>query len=141
VRIALVGCGVIAARYAESIAGEERLELAGATDVAPGRAAELVTAHGDYGSLDELLADPAVDLVVNLTPPQAHAAVTRAAIEAGKHVTPRSPSRSPTPRRRSSRRSPPRAASDSAARPRRCSARRSRRRGSSFARARSARFG
>ena len=26
-RIALVGCGVIAARYAESIAGEERLEL------------------------------------------------------------------------------------------------------------------
>lgn len=87
-RVALVGCGVIAARYAESIAGEERLELAGATDVAPGRAAELLAIHGgrDYGSLDELLADPAVELVLNLTAPQAHAAVTHAALEAGKHV-------------------------------------------------------
>ena len=50
----------------------------GATDLLPGRAAELVAASGgrDYGSLDELLADDAVETVVNLTAPAAHAAVT-----------------------------------------------------------------
>lgn len=87
-RIALVGCGNIATRYAQAIREEERLELVGATDVLPGRAAELVDEHGgrEYASLDALLADDAVDLVVNLTAPTAHAAVTRTALEAGKHV-------------------------------------------------------
>ena len=72
----------------ESIAAEPRLAFAGATDVLPGRAAELVARHGGraYASLDALLADDAVDVVVNLTAPPAHAAVTRAALEAGKHV-------------------------------------------------------
>jgi predicted dehydrogenase len=87
-RIALAGCGNIAPRYAATIAAAYGLELVGATDIAPG-AAELFTAeHGGtaYGTLDELLADPGVDVLVNLTAPQAHASVTRAALEAGKHV-------------------------------------------------------
>ena len=37
-------------------------------------------------SIDELLADPAIHVVLNLTPSGAHGAVTRAALEAGKHV-------------------------------------------------------
>ena len=37
-------------------------------------------------SVDELLADPDVDLVVNLTIPQAHVGVSRAALDAGKSV-------------------------------------------------------
>lgn len=87
-RIALVGCGNIAGRYAESIAAAEGLELVGATDVLPGRADAFVAEHGgtSYATLDELLADPSVELVVNLTAPQAHAAVSAAALEAGKHV-------------------------------------------------------
>jgi predicted dehydrogenase len=36
--------------------------------------------------LADLLADPAVELIVNLTPPQAHAPVSIAALRAGKHV-------------------------------------------------------
>ena len=87
-RVALVGAGNIAVRYAQCIVDSPSLELAGATDVLPGRAAELVAPHGAtaYESLDAVLADPAVDVVVNLTIPTAHATVTRQALEAGKHV-------------------------------------------------------
>jgi predicted dehydrogenase len=88
VRVALIGAGVIAQRYAARIAEVPGLELAGATDVLPAYAAALVTEHGgrEYRSLDELLADDAVAVVVNLTPASSHVAVTRAALEAGKNV-------------------------------------------------------
>jgi predicted dehydrogenase len=88
VRVALVGAGNIAGRYAEDVVAAPQLDLAGATDVLPGRAAELVARHGGtaYGSLAELLADDRVDIVVNLTAPTSHAAVTAAALDAGKHV-------------------------------------------------------
>ncbi|MFL6067112.1 MAG: Gfo/Idh/MocA family protein [Gaiellaceae bacterium] len=87
-RVALVGAGVIAQRYVARIAEVTGLELAGATDVLPARAAALVAEHGgrEYRSLDEALADDAVDVVVNLTPASSHVAVTRAALDAGKHV-------------------------------------------------------
>jgi predicted dehydrogenase len=37
-------------------------------------------------TVDALLADPSIEVVLNLTPPAAHAAVTLAALAAGKHV-------------------------------------------------------
>lgn len=37
-------------------------------------------------TVEELLADPEIDLVVNLTPVGAHYSITKAALEAGKHV-------------------------------------------------------
>ncbi|MEX3672244.1 Gfo/Idh/MocA family oxidoreductase [Paraburkholderia phenoliruptrix] len=39
-----------------------------------------------YASADELLADADIDIVLNLTTPQAHGAVTLAALRAGKNV-------------------------------------------------------
>jgi predicted dehydrogenase len=88
VNVALVGCGNIAGRYAKCIIEEPKLSLAGATDALPERAAELVREFGgtQYGSLEELVADDRVDVVVNLTAPHAHAAVSTAALRAGKHV-------------------------------------------------------
>jgi predicted dehydrogenase len=87
-RVALVGCGNIAARYATRIVAAPQLELVGATDPIAGRAADLVAEFGgaEYASLEALLADDAIDTVVNLTAPQAHATVTAASLEAGKHV-------------------------------------------------------
>ena len=87
-RVAIVGAGVIAQRYAERIGEVDGLELVGATDVLPERSEQLVATHGGtaYDSLDALLADDAVDTVVNLTVASAHPEVTRAALEAGKHV-------------------------------------------------------
>jgi predicted dehydrogenase len=86
--VAVVGCGNIAGRYAERIVASPVLELVGATDVLPGRADAFVAEFGGsaYPTLDELLADAGVELVVNLTAPEFHAPVTRAALEAGKHV-------------------------------------------------------
>lgn len=87
-RIGVVGCGDISRRYAASIAAAPELELVAATDVLDGRAEAFTAEFGGvaHTSLDELLADEAVDTVVNLTAPQSHAAVTAAALEAGKHV-------------------------------------------------------
>lgn len=87
-RVALVGAGNIADRYASAIRAAEELELAGATDPFPGRAEALVAAHGGvaYPDLPAVLADAAIDAVVNLTSPQAHFEVTAAALDAGKHV-------------------------------------------------------
>jgi predicted dehydrogenase len=87
-RFALVGCGDISRRYAQRIAATDGLELAGATDLVAGRAEALVGEFDGraYTALDDLLADDAVDSVVNLTAAHAHASVTAAALEAGKHV-------------------------------------------------------
>jgi predicted dehydrogenase len=84
-RLGIVGAGVIAARYAERISEVEGLELVAVADVLPERAQELAEQHGARAlPLDDLF--EAVDTVVNLTIPSAHADVTRAALEAGRHV-------------------------------------------------------
>ena len=86
-RIALVGAGNIAGRYAEAIAAAPELELVGATDL-DGARAEASAEHGGraHPDLAAVLADDAVETVVNLTVPQAHFEVKAAALAAGKHV-------------------------------------------------------
>ncbi|WP_219510245.1 Gfo/Idh/MocA family protein [Nonomuraea ceibae] len=86
--VAIVGCGNIAQRYAADLAGYSEIELRGVQDVDPARAAPLAAAHGvrAYPSLDELLADPGVSIVVNLTAHHAHYEVIRRCLEAGRHV-------------------------------------------------------
>lgn len=86
--VAIVGAGVIAQRYAERIAEVDGLTLVGVTDIVPERADALAGAHGAvaYGTLDRLLSAPDVETVVNLTVPAMHVEVTRAALEASKHV-------------------------------------------------------
>jgi predicted dehydrogenase len=88
VNVAIAGTGVIAAEYAKRIAQVEGLTLVGATDIRPERAEAFAAAHGGrvYATLDDLLADPEVDTVLNLTIPSAHVSVTQAALEAGRHV-------------------------------------------------------
>jgi predicted dehydrogenase len=88
VNVAVVGCGNIAGRYAERIVASPLLELLGATDVVPGRAEAFVAEYDGtaYATLDRLLADERIELVVNLTAPEFHSPVTRAALGAGKHV-------------------------------------------------------
>lgn len=56
-------------------------------DLDPSRAKAAAEAWGVRAvSPEEMLADPEVDLVVNLTTPDAHYAAARAALEAGKHA-------------------------------------------------------
>src|SRR5207249_2255289 len=81
------GCGVISRHYAENAAAFDAFDVVACADVLPACAEELAAAHGLAAlPVEELLADPAVDAVLNLTPSSEHAAVTRAALAAGKHV-------------------------------------------------------
>ncbi len=86
--IALLGCGNIAEQYARDIPTHPHLRLAGVFDILPARARSLAekSACLAYPSLENLLQDTAVDIVVNLTSQQTHFQTTRMALEAGKHV-------------------------------------------------------
>ena len=86
-RVGIVGCGDVTNLYLPGTAPFTSIELAACTDLDADRAAAL-SARGGFPavSLEELLADPTIDIVLVLTPPVAHAAVSRAAIAAGKHV-------------------------------------------------------
>ena len=84
-RIAIVGCGVISRTYAHTISQFDFMELSACVDAEPGRAEALSAPYGaEARPLDDVLGDPAIDSVVNLTPPLAHEAVSRAALEARK---------------------------------------------------------
>jgi predicted dehydrogenase len=87
-RVGLVGCGVIARAYAEKLGAAKGIELAACADLLPERAKALAERHGIPRALapEALLADPEIDLVVNLTVPQAHHAVSTAALAAGRSV-------------------------------------------------------
>jgi predicted dehydrogenase len=87
VNVGIVGCGVISKHYAANASAFDAFDLVACADVLPGAAEELAAAH-DLTALPvaDLLADPGVDVVLNLTPPSEHASVTRGALAAGKHV-------------------------------------------------------
>ena len=88
IRVAIVGCGNIANRYADRIKTYAACELVGFSDLDPARAKDFAAKYGGkaYGSLTELLADPSIELVVNLTIHFAHYEVIQQCLLAGKHV-------------------------------------------------------
>ncbi|WP_051389405.1 Gfo/Idh/MocA family protein [Arthrobacter sp. 35W] len=84
----MVGCGNISAQYLATIDSIDSLNLVAVTDLDPARAREAAAGRAGVRAmpLPELLADPEVDVVLNLTVPAAHAEVALAAIAAGKDV-------------------------------------------------------
>lgn len=88
VGIAIIGCGFVADYYVSSIGSHPELRLVGAFDRDPARNDALAAHHGlqKFANLDAALSDPRVQIVVNLTSPDSHYDVSRAALLAGKHV-------------------------------------------------------
>ena len=88
IRAGFVGGGFMAAVHSRS-ARAAGAALVGGTSSSPARARDaagrLGLDHG-FGSLDDLLADPGIDVVHVCTPNTTHARIARAALEAGKHV-------------------------------------------------------
>lgn len=86
--VAIIGCGDVAKRYAERIPTHPGITLVGAFDRNPPRVSKLVAEHGGraYNSVDELLGDPSVKLVLNLTRQAQHVEITKLALNAGRHV-------------------------------------------------------
>ncbi|MDX2079964.1 MAG: Gfo/Idh/MocA family oxidoreductase [Terrimicrobiaceae bacterium] len=87
-RVGVIGCGNIAKAYFPTIQKFAHLDLAACADlnaeVAKAKAAEFGVPR--VLTPDRLIADPDIDLVLNLTIPAAHAEIDQAALNAGKHV-------------------------------------------------------
>lgn len=86
-RIAVVGCGNIAPAYMKTLRELGWIDIAAFVDGLPGRAQSFAQRHGGVAAtLDEVLTDPTVDVLLNLTPAHVHATVTNQIIAAGKSV-------------------------------------------------------
>ncbi|GAA1519142.1 Gfo/Idh/MocA family oxidoreductase [Sphaerisporangium rubeum] len=88
VNVGVIGCGVIFAQYAQTIERLPELRLAAVADLDHERAREAAGRYPGTEALtvEELLAHPGVDVVLNLTIPAAHAEIALRAIAAGKDV-------------------------------------------------------
>jgi predicted dehydrogenase len=86
--IAIIGCGNIAGPYARDLATYPQVKLLGVTDIDFQRAENLARQYNchAYPSVEAVLADEAVDLVVNLTIHHAHTQIITQCLEASKHV-------------------------------------------------------
>jgi predicted dehydrogenase len=87
-KIGIIGCGNISSIYMENCPKFEHLKLVGCADLDIQRAKAQAEKFNipKACSVEELLADPEIKLIINLTIPKAHASVCIQALEAGKHV-------------------------------------------------------
>ncbi len=86
-RVGIIGCGTISSAYFKAAQLFPVLKLVACADLnreATERAAK--TWGVEALSVNELLARPDIDIILNLTVPQAHAEVTLRALGAGKHI-------------------------------------------------------
>ncbi len=87
VGIGFIGCGNISAAYLKAARGFPMLDVRGVADLNKAAAEARAAEFGLKAmSVEELLADPSVEIVVNLTIPKAHVEVGVRAVAAGKHV-------------------------------------------------------
>lgn len=88
INIGIIGCGNISAAYLRTAQVFRILEVTAVADLDHSRACARAEEFGvpRACSVAELLADPDIQIVVNLTNPQAHTEVSLAALAAGKHV-------------------------------------------------------
>jgi predicted dehydrogenase len=90
VKVGVIGTGVISGIYLKNLTGmfDNIVEVTAVADLVP----ELAQKRADefqipkVYSVDELIADPDIEIVLNLTAPAAHATVNLKALHAGKHV-------------------------------------------------------
>ncbi|MFS4437714.1 Gfo/Idh/MocA family protein [Paracoccaceae bacterium GXU_MW_L88] len=87
-KIGIIGCGYVFDHYMATRAKHPHVEIAGITDKDTARAVHVADFYDlkQYPDNAAMLADPEIDIIVNLTSIEAHNDVTRAALEAGKHA-------------------------------------------------------
>lgn len=84
----IIGCGNISAIYLENLKKSPVVEVVAVADLVTERAQARAEEFGiaNAYTVDELLGDQEIELVINLTIPGSHASIDLAALEAGKHV-------------------------------------------------------
>lgn len=89
VHVGVIGCGMISGIYLQNCTRTfEMLDVVAVADLVPELARQRAEEYAIplACSVDELLAHPEVEIVLDLTAPQAHVDVNKRALEAGKHV-------------------------------------------------------
>lgn len=86
-KIGIIGCGNICAQYFQWLAIFPTVKIEACADLDLSRAQAKATEHGIRAlTVEQLLADLEIEIVVNLTIPKAHAEVNQAILAAGKHA-------------------------------------------------------
>lgn len=88
ISIGIVGCGNISTQYLDVLPHFKHLEVAACADLDLARAKARANAYNirKACSVKDLLADPEIQIILNLTIPKAHGEVAAAALEANKSV-------------------------------------------------------
>lgn len=88
VQTAIVGCGMISEAYLSTMTEKFKiLDVVGCCDRNEEKAKAKAEKYGLQAlTMDEILGDPSIELVVNLTTPTAHYPVIKQLLEGGKHV-------------------------------------------------------
>ncbi|MCA9985839.1 MAG: Gfo/Idh/MocA family oxidoreductase [Anaerolineales bacterium] len=89
VKVGVVGCGNISDIYLKNSAWMDLIEVKGLTDLRRDMAEAQAAKYEVpviYDSLADMLADDEIEIVLNITQPNAHTVVAQAAVEAGKSV-------------------------------------------------------
>ncbi|MFB9275658.1 Gfo/Idh/MocA family protein [Cohnella cellulosilytica] len=87
IKVGIIGTGNISGIYFQNGKRFDSMEVVACADLDVERAKARAEEFGVRGcSVEELLADPDIQMVINLTIPLAHASVCLQALEAGKHV-------------------------------------------------------
>jgi predicted dehydrogenase len=87
VKVGIIGAGNISEQYLNATRTFPILDVVGIADLMPERAQARADAFGIRAyTIEALLAEPEIEIVINLTIPAAHGTVSLAVLEAGKHV-------------------------------------------------------
>ena len=87
--IGVIGCGNISLTYIPNFVNHYKtVEVLAVADIRQEAAEAAAKANGipRVLSIDEMLSDPDIELVVNLTIPAAHYEINKKILEAGKHA-------------------------------------------------------
>ncbi len=85
--VGIIGCGNISAAYLRLAPLFATIQMRAVADISPAAAEKRAEEFGvEAQSVAALLQNPDIDIVLNLTTPDAHFAVSREALHSGKHV-------------------------------------------------------
>jgi predicted dehydrogenase len=88
VRVGVIGCGAISGAYLGMAKNFPVVEMVACADLDNAKAKEAAEKFNipKVLSVEQLIADPSVEIILNLTVPKAHVPISLAALEAGKHT-------------------------------------------------------
>jgi len=88
VKVGILGCGNIFGAYIRGCLAYEILDVVACADIVPEKARAAAAEHNISRtmSVEALLADTSIDIIINLTIPSVHAEVSQAILDSGHHA-------------------------------------------------------